>query len=88
MDCEPEVRLVKEFKEAKEILNTNNAHLDVLNKFDTIELFDLWLYKIDQLFNTKFRNIALNASSYEVYDKFSLKLPEFLSETVVKVEKS
>jgi hypothetical protein len=76
------------FNDPALILNTNNAHLDVLDKFDTIELYDLWLFKIDELFKTKFSSIALNASSYNVYNEFSLKLPEFLSETSVKVEKS
>ena len=60
----------------------------MLNKFDTIELYNIWLNKIDELFKTNFSNTALNASSYEVYNEFSIKLPEFLSETSVKVEKS
>lgn len=70
------------------ILNTNNAHLEVLNKFNTIELFDTWLHKIDELFNTNFSNTALNKPSDELYNNFSLKLPEYISETQVKVEKS
>jgi hypothetical protein len=53
-----------------------------------VELYDNWINKIDELFKTNFSNTALNASSYEVYNEFSLKLPEFLSETSVKVEKS
>jgi hypothetical protein len=76
------------FNDPALILNTNNAHLEVLDKFDTVELYDLWLYKIDELFKTKFSSIALNTSSYDVYNEFSLKLPEFLSETSVRVEKS
>lgn len=76
------------FNDPALILKTNNAHLEVLNKFDTIELYNIWLNKIDELFKTNFSNTALNASSFEVYNEFSLKLPEFLSETSVKVEKS
>jgi hypothetical protein len=76
------------FNDPALILNTNNAHLDVLDKFDTIKLYDHWLYKIDELFKTRFSNTALNASSYEVYNEFSLKLPDFISETKIIVKKS
>jgi hypothetical protein len=76
------------FNDPALILNTNNAHLDVLDKFDTIKLYDLWLYKIDELFKTRFSITALNAPSHEVYNEFSERLPEFISETSVKINKS
>jgi hypothetical protein len=76
------------FNDPALILNTNNAHLEVLNKFDTIELYNNWLIKIDELFKTNFNNTALNDSSYEVYNEFSLKLPDFISETHIIVKKS
>ncbi len=76
------------FNDPALILNTNNAHLEVLNKFNTIELFDIWLHKIDELLNTNFSELAVNNSSYNAYKEFGLKLPEFLSETSVTIEKS
>jgi hypothetical protein len=76
------------FNDPSLILSTNLAHLEVLNKFDTIELYDNWLSKIDELFSTNFSNTALKESSHNIYSEFSYRLPEFISETKVKVDKS
>ena len=64
-----DVRLVKAVQE---------AHLEVLKSFKMIELFDAWVYKINELFG-KYDDLHIGASSKIVYEEQKILLEDNLT---------
>ena len=65
------------FSDPALILNTNNAHLEVLNKFDMVELYDNWLNKIDELFKTNFNLVCYWGFYPRIHSNFIFLIPTF-----------
>lgn len=63
------------------------AHLRIMHEFKIIELYELWLKKIDELFGPQNPNLKIGASSDEVYNDQYLRIKELLNESRIEVDK-
>jgi len=62
------------------------AHL-IMHEFKIIELYELWLHKIEQLFGRQNPNLFIGANSHVVYKHQFLKISEVLSTGILKIDK-
>ena len=63
------------------------AHLQIMHEFKIIELYELWLHKIEQLFGRQNPNLFIGANSHVVYKHQFLKISEVLSTGRLKIDK-
>ena len=65
------------FEDKRLIYVTQHSHLKVLATFNTIELFDIWLQKMYEVFDFK-NDFQIGAPSSVVYNDFLLSLPKII----------
>jgi len=65
------------FEDKRLIYTAQRSHISVLNAFNTIELFDLWLKQLAVVFNYN-HDFYIGASSALVYNQFVNALPEII----------
>ena len=63
------------------------AHLQIMHEFKIIELYELWLHKIEQLFGRQNPNLFIGANSNVVYKHQFLKISEVLGTGRLKIDK-
>lgn len=75
------------FEDKRLIYVTQQSHLIVLKNFRAVELFDLWLQKMYDLFGFD-NDYQIGASSDRVYEHFSKTLPSIinLDKSVIAIE--
>ena len=63
------------------------AHLQILNKFQMVELFDFWVSKLSVVMKKDFSDMLIGAPSNLVYTQQAQKLPEIIGANQVEVSK-
>ena len=78
------LRHYNNYEDKRLVYVTQKSHIDVLNAFNTVELFDLWLKQISTVFNYQ-HDFYVGAPSDIVYSDFRNALPEIINADRVSI---
>jgi len=69
------------------VLKTQQAHLQIMHKFQMVELFDFWISKLSQVMKVDYTEMMVGAPSNLVYTQAAQKLPDIIGVNQVEIRK-
>ena len=63
------------------------AHLQIMNRFNMVELFDFWVQRLSLVMRKDFTEMLVQAPSNLVYTQYALKLSEIIGVNQVEISK-
>jgi hypothetical protein len=63
------------------------AHLQIMNRFNMVELFDFWVQRLSVVLGKDFTEMLVRAPSNLVYTHYAQKLPEIIGVNQVEISK-
>lgn len=69
------------------VLKSQQAHLQIMHKFQMVELFDFWISKLSQVMKVDYTYIMVGSPSNLLYTQLAQKLPEIIGINQVEIRK-